>query len=161
MFWKKKKAEETLTVSDLMEYGREEAARLIAIEKAQYAMQQEQERQRKEQERLLREQEKQEREQRRQAEQLAKHEREIKDLQFRVKACEMTYAAQRQRIENLEDLYEMVNKELEDATMVGDDRRRERALRKIIALDSQLATAEAKKHKASHDWTMAKEKLAQ
>lgn len=100
MFWRKKKPEETLTVADLMEYGREEAARLIAIEKAQYAMQQEQARQKKEQERLLREQERQDKEQRKQAEQLAKHERRIADLEFRVSQAEADILTEQEKLDH-------------------------------------------------------------
>ena len=125
---------------------RERVRQMVALER-------EQARQAKEQERLAKEQE-------RQAVQLARHEEEIKQLKYRVRRCEQTYTDMRQRIENLEELYELTSAELEEADRVGDDKRKEKALRKIVTLDSQLASARDKQRKAKHDWNTAKQKLS-
>ena len=125
---------------------RERVRKMVALER-------EQARQAKEQERLAKEQE-------RQAAQLAKHEEEIKQLKYRVRRCEQTYTDMRQRIENLEELYELTSAELADADRVGDNKRKEKALRKIITLDNQLASARAKQQKAKDDWNTAQRKLS-
>lgn len=132
---------------------REETARLIALEKARQA-----------QEKMN---EKFEREQARQAEQLAKHEEtlrkhemEIRDLKHRMTVCEDDYKALKQRMENLNELYELASAELASAESAGDNKRKEKALRKIMTLDNQIAATEKRMSKAKYDWNTAKKKLA-
>ena len=128
------------------EYIRQQQAAAREHERRQTALE-------REQIRLAKEQEKQ-------ALLLAKHEEEIRNLKYRMRTCEGIVESTRQRIENLEEIYELVSAELEEADRVGDDKRKEKALRKIVTLDSQLASARDKQRKAKHDWNTAKQKLS-
>lgn len=108
-----------------------------------------------------------EREQMRQAAQLAKHEEtlrkhelEIRELKHRMTVCEGDYKALKQRMENLNELYEMASAELASAESAGDNKRKEKALRKIMTMDNQIATTEKRMSKAKYDWNTAKKKLA-
>lgn len=116
---------------------------------------------------LEREQMRQHREQERQAVQLAKHEEtlrkhemEIRDLKHRMTVCEDDYKALKQRMENLNELYELASAELASAESAGDNKRKEKALRKIMTLDNQIAATEKRMSKAKYDWNTAKKKLA-
>lgn len=141
------------------EYQRQQAAtkewqrRQIALEKEQIRQAKEQERQAREQERLAKEQEKQ-------AEVLRKHEEEIRNLKCKVKVAEERYYAQKAKIENLEEIYEIVSKELEEASRAGDDKRKEKALRKIVSLDNQLSSARVQMEKATLNWYNAKQRMS-
>ena len=157
MFWKRKKPEEPLTVSDLMEYGREEAARLVAIERAQYELQQEQHRQRVEQERLLREQERQDKEQRRQAEQLAKHERRIADLEFRMNQAEEDVDNLAWRIEE-QQKYSVYLQEQRDKCISGSPEYFKWQNR-LTMIDNRIYQLDKQRKKAEHIRDMAKKEI--
>ena len=130
---------------EMKQQANEEVAARIALEREQM-------RQAKEQEKLAKEQEKQ-------AAQLAKHELEIRNLKNRMKVCERDYKALKQRMENLNELYELASAELASADKAGDDKRKEKALRKIVTLDNQIASTEKRISKAKFDWNTAQKKL--
>ena len=135
-----------------MEYKRQQVA-AKEWQRRQIALEKEQIRQAKEQERLAKEQEKQ-------AEVLRKHEEEIRNLKCKVKVAEERYYAQKAKIENLEEIYEIVSKELEEASRAGDDKRKEKALRKIVSLDNQLSSARVQMEKATLNWYNAKQRMS-
>ena len=99
-------------------------------------------------------------EQAKQAEQLKRHEFVIRDLQYRMKACEEDHKAIMQKLENLNALHVIESRNMEAAERAGDDNRKAAALRKIITLDSQIAAAEKKERKIRYDWNTAKKKLS-
>lgn len=159
MFWKKKKPEETLTVADLMEYGREEATRLIAIERAQYELQKEQKRQAEQIAKLATAQTRQEKEQQKQAAQLAKHERRIADLEYRMEQAETDIL---HWSETVNSLYAILDVELstQAGAMPGSDTD-VRCQKRIITLNNQIHAAEARVNRAKHIKQMASMELAQ
>lgn len=159
MFWKRKKSEETLTVADLMEYGREEAARLVAIERAQYELQKEQKRQAAQIEKLATVQTRQEKEQQKQAEQLAKHERRIADLEFRMEQAETDIL---HWSETVNSLYALLDVELStQAGAMPGSKTDVRCQKRIITLNNQIHAAEARVNRAKHTKQMASMELAQ
>lgn len=90
---------------------------------------------------------------------LKKHDEEIRQLKIKMRRCEATYADMRQRLENLDELYEIVYAELAQADRAGDNTRKKKALREILTLDNQIASARAKQSKAKADWNTARRKL--
>lgn len=101
-----------------------------------------------------------EKEQKKQAAIIAKHEKDIQDLKNKMKTCEMDYRAMRQRMDNLNELYALASKELKEADDAGDDKRKEKAMRKIMAFDGQIATTEKKMYKAQVGYHQAKRELS-
>ena len=107
----------------------------------------------KEQERIAREQAKQ-------AAQIAKHEEEIKQLKSKMNNYVEIVRDMRQRVTNLEELRDIAEKEYFSADRAGDDTRREKALKKIVSLDNQIAAAKEKSRKAKADWNAAQRKIS-
>lgn len=91
---------------------------------------------------------------------LRKHDEEIRKLKNKMKDCERVFRDMRQRIANLEELHEIAVKDMERAEAAGDTKAKEKALRKIVSIDNQLSSAEAKQAKARHEWTAANRKIS-
>lgn len=122
---------------------REENNRLLALEREQM-------RQAKEQERLTKEQE-------RQAAQLAKHEKRLADLEHRMAQAESDIGFLQDRIANLDAQRDYLL--LQQAGTVPGGKEHTKYQTKIISLDNQIHTAEAKLSKAMHTRDMARKEL--
>ena len=131
-----------------------------ARQQRQAAIEKEQERQRKEQERLRKEQERQAKEQKRLAEEQRKQAFAIRDLQYRMKVCEEKHVTVMQKITNLSALLNLAEAEYSEAEQSGNDKKKATALRKIISINEQLASAREKERKIRYDWNTAKQKLS-
>lgn len=81
-------------------------------------------------------------------------------LRYTIRNCEKEREALRQRMENLQELYEIESREVEAAERSGDDRRKASAIRRIMTLDNQIAAVEKKERKLWHDWNVAHMKLS-
>ena len=91
---------------------------------------------------------------------IAKHEEEIKRLKSKMKNCEEIVLDMNQRVVNLEELHDIAEKEYFAADKAGDDQRREKALKKLVSIESQLSASKEKRRKAKADWNAAKRKIA-
>ena len=135
-----------------------ETDRMIAIERERWlrertALEMEQKRQRETQAAILKEQQ-------RQADLLRKHEEEIEKLKYEVSVARNERESLRARMENLEDLYEMVSEELRRADESGNIAKKKKALREIMVLDNQMAQVEKRMAKANYTIAKAERKTA-
>lgn len=124
------------------------AKTIAQIEREQRGILREQERQCREVERLAREQMREERErlklakeQEKQAAQIAKHESEIRVLKQSVKRMKNKYADLDLQLETLEEIKEMVMSDFLKADHSGDTTKKEKFMRKLVAIDKQISNA--------------------
>ena len=102
----------------------------------------------REQERLAKAQEREEKErlklakeQEKQAAQIAKHESEIRTLKQSVKRMKSKYADLDLQLETLEEIKEMVVADFLKADHSGDTAKKEKFMRKLVAIDKQISNA--------------------
>lgn len=143
----RKRAEEVAQIKREQTRQREEAKAYVAEQKR---IASEQARQAKEQERLAKEQTKQ-------AEMLAKHEKRIADLEFKAKQAESDMTFLLERLANLDAQRDYFLFQQEGTVPGGKEFTKYQS--KIVALDNQIHTTEAKIAKAQHTIDMAKREI--
>ena len=124
--------------------AKEEAARMVALEREQARQAKEQERQRKEQER--------------QAAQLAKHEEMIRKLEMRMATAERELAFNREQRDRLFLLLDIEERE-RDAAIEGS-RTWQAHHKKVISLENQIHTVQKRIDKAHMDKAYCESKMA-
>ena len=124
--------------------AKEEAARMVALEREQARQAKEQERQRKEQER--------------QAAQLAKHEEMIRKLEMRMASAESELAFNREQRERLFKLLDIEERE-RDAAIEGS-RTWQAHHKKVISLENQIHTVQKRIDKAHMDKAYCESKMS-
>ena len=105
----------------------------------------------KEQARLAKEQQKQ-------AEQLAKHEKRIADLEYKMAQAEADIEHWTEQVCNLYGLLDIA--EAEQSSAVPGSAKDLKCQKRIVALNNQIHTAEAKINKAKHVRQIAKKELS-
>lgn len=99
-----------------------------------------------------------EREQARQAEQLAKHEKRISDLEYRMEQAEADIEHWTQTMCDLEALLDL--EQAEQIKAVKGSKTDIKCQKRIIALNNQIHSAESRIAKAKHVRTMAEQELS-
>ena len=124
--------------------AKEEAARMVALEREQARQAKEQERQRKEQER--------------QAAQLAKHEEMIRKLEMRMATAERELAFNREQRDRLFLLLDIEERE-RDAAIEGS-RTWQAHHKKVVSLENQIHTVQKRIDKAHMDKAYCESKMS-
>lgn len=100
-----------------------------------------------------------EKEQLQQEKEIEKIKADLEKLKHDVKILKYEAKTADQEADNLRELHRMVTAELEEAYRAGNDKRKERALRKINTLNKQLATAVKKGNTARFKAEQAQKKI--
>lgn len=86
-----------------------------------------------------------EKEQERQAKIIAKHEKDIRVLKQSVVRMKNQYADLELRLETLFEIKDMIMADFLKADHAGDSAKKEKAMRKLVAIDKQISTARDRK----------------